>query len=93
MDQELERRSHAFVRYADDLNVYVRSRRAGERVMAALRRLYGRLRLRVNESKSTVARATERKFLGFSFWIATGREIRRRVAPQVLAVMKDRVLA
>ena len=79
------------MRYADDLNVYVRSRRAGERVMAALRRLYGRLRLRVNESKSTVARATERKFLGFSFWIATGREIRRRVAPQALAAMKDRV--
>jgi len=91
VDQALERRGHAFVRYADDLNVYVRSRRAGERVMAALRRLYGRLRLRVNESKSTVARATERKFLGFSFWIATGREIRRRVAPQALAVMKDRV--
>src|SRR5215469_15046702 len=91
VDQELQRRGHAFVRYADDLNVYVRSRRAGERVMAALRRLYGRLRLRVNESKSTVARATERKFLGFSFWIATGREIRRRVAPQALAEMKDRV--
>ena len=59
--------------------------------MAALRRLYGRLRLRVNESKSTVAHATERKFLGFSFWIATGREIRRRVAPQALGEMKDRV--
>ena len=91
VDQALERRGHAFVRYADDLNVYVRSRRAGERVMAALRRLYGRLRLRVHESKSAVARATERKFLGFSFWIATGREIRRRVAPQALAAMKDRV--
>ncbi|WP_236515956.1 group II intron maturase-specific domain-containing protein [Sandaracinus amylolyticus] len=82
---------HAFVRYADDLNVYVRSKRAGERVMRAMRRLYARLRLRVNETKSAVGRATERKFLGFSFWIAPGREVKRRVAPQALERMKDRV--
>ena len=70
IDKELEKRGHAFVRFADDLNVYVRSKRAGERVMEAMRRLYARLKLRINEAKSAVARATERKFLGFSFWVA-----------------------
>ncbi|GAA4358932.1 hypothetical protein GCM10023165_54460 [Variovorax defluvii] len=60
---ELERRGHCFVRYADDRNVYVRSRRAGERVMAPLRRLYDKLRLKVNETKSVVAGAFGRKFL------------------------------
>ncbi|EPM43374.1 group II intron, maturase, partial [Pseudomonas syringae pv. actinidiae ICMP 19073] len=68
VDKELERRGHCFVRYADDANVYVRSPKAGQRVMALLRRLYGRLGLRVNESKSAVASAFGRKFLGFSFW-------------------------
>src|SRR5262245_7667869 len=63
VDKELEKRGHAFVRYADDLNVYVRSKAAGERVMTALRRLFARLRLRVNETKSAVAPATQRKFL------------------------------
>ena len=58
------------MRYADDANVYVRSRRAGERVMALLRRLYGRLRLTVNETKSAVASVFQRKFLGYSFWVA-----------------------
>lgn len=91
VDKELEKRGHAFVRYADDLNVYTRSRRAGERVMQAMRRLYVRLRLRVNESKSAVARAWERKFLGFSFWVGPKREVRRRVAPQALKRMKDHV--
>ena len=70
VDKELERRGHAFVRYADDLNVYVRSRRAGERVMAALRRLFAGLKLTVNAAKSAVAPATQRQFLGFSFWDA-----------------------
>jgi group II intron reverse transcriptase/maturase len=91
VDKELEKRGHAFVRYGDDLNVYVRTKRSGERVMQALRRLYARLRLRVNESKSAVARATERKFLGFSYWIGPGREVKRRVAPQALDRMKDRI--
>lgn len=68
VDKALERRGHCFVRYADDANVYVRSRRAGERVMALLRRLYGRLRLTVNETKSAVACVFGRKFLGYSFW-------------------------
>jgi group II intron reverse transcriptase/maturase len=67
LDHELARRGHRFVRYADDCNVYVRSERAGQRVMASLTRfIEGRLRLKVNESKSAVARPEERHFLGFS---------------------------
>ena len=91
VDQELERSRHAFVRYADDCNVYVRSRRAVELVMARLRRLYAGLRLQINEAKSAVARATERKILGFSFWWGPGKTAKRRVAPQALKRMKDRV--
>ena len=91
VDRELEKRGHAFVRYADDCNVYVRSKRAGERVMEALRRLYGQHHLRLNESKSAVAKPRERKLLGYSFWTAAGRVIKRRVAPKALAAMKERV--
>jgi RNA-directed DNA polymerase len=91
VDKELEKRGHAFVRYADDLNIYVRSKRAGERVMEAMRRLYARLKLRINEAKSAVARATERKFLGFSFWIAPGRKVKVRVASETLKRVKERV--
>jgi len=90
VDTELERRGHAFVRYGDDCNVYVRSKRAGERVMQALRHQYARLRLKVNEAKSAVARPRERKILGFSFWTSRGT-IKRRVAPQALGAMKERV--
>jgi RNA-directed DNA polymerase len=68
VDKELERRGDCFVRYADDANVYVRSQRAGERVMACLRKMYAKLHLTVNETKSAVASAFGRKFLGFSFW-------------------------
>jgi group II intron reverse transcriptase/maturase len=93
VDKELEKRGHAFVRYADDSNVYVRSKRAGEDVMETLRRLYARLRLRVNEAKSAVARPQDRKFLGYSFWYARGSEVRRRVAPKALHAMKERVRA
>jgi len=93
VDKELEKRGHAFVRYADDCNVYVRSRRAGERVMEALRRLYAKLRLRINESKSAVTRPWNRKFLGYSFWVARGREVKRRVANKALVAMKQRVRA
>jgi len=82
VDKELEKRGHAFARYADDCNVYVRSQRAGERVMNALRCLYGNLRLRVNETKSAVARPWDRKFLGYSFWVTRGRQVKRRVAPK-----------
>jgi group II intron reverse transcriptase/maturase len=91
VDKELERRGHAFVRYADDLNVYVRSQRAGERMMTSLRKLFGKLKLRVNQTKSKVTRATNAKFLGFSFWIGKGRIVRRRVAPQAIERMKERV--
>ncbi len=91
VDKELERRGHCFVRYAADCNVYVRSRRAGERVMALLRRCYGKLRLTVNETKSAVAGVTGRKFLGYSFWVAPKGEIKRRVAVKPLATFKQRV--
>ncbi|MBK8231593.1 MAG: group II intron reverse transcriptase/maturase [Candidatus Eisenbacteria bacterium] len=91
VDQELDQRGHAFVRYADDGNVYVRSKRAGERVMALLRRLYGDLKLQINESKSAVARVWDRKFLGFSLWVSAGKTIRVRVAEKALNAMKQRV--
>jgi len=91
VDKELEKRGHAFARYADDCNVYVRSRRAGERVMERLRRLYAGLRLRVNETKSAVAPVWRRKFLGYSFWVAKGGEVRGRVASKALEAMKCRV--
>ena len=91
VDQELERRGLVFARYADDLNVYTGSQRAANDAMATLKRLFARLRLQVNEAKSTVARAWERKFLGYSFWVAAGRVIRPRVAPAALAEMKARV--
>jgi len=90
LDRELERRGHRFVRYADDCNIYVRSERAGRRVMASLTGfLTRRLRLKVNEAKSAVARPWARKFLGFSF--TPERASRRRVAPQALARFKERV--
>ena len=90
LDKELERRGHNFVRYADDCNIYVRSQRAGERVMASIDRfLTGRLKLRVNKAKSAVARPGKRKFLGFSF--TSGTQPRRRIAPQSLARFRSRV--
>lgn len=91
VDKELERRGHRFVRYADDCNVYVPSKRAGERVLAVLRSLYVKLRLRINEEKSAVARVWDRKFLGYSFWVAKGKQIKLRVAPKALEEMKHRV--
>jgi group II intron reverse transcriptase/maturase len=91
VDKELERRGHAFVRYADDCNVYVRSRRAGERVMELLRRLVTRLRLRVNETKSAVDLARNRKILGYSFWYSKGGMVRLKVAGKALETMKERV--
>jgi RNA-directed DNA polymerase len=91
VDKALERRGHCFVRYADDANVYVRSRRAGERVMALLRRLYGELHLTVNETKSAVASVFGRKFLGYSFWVAPGGVIKRKVAVKPLMTFKQRI--
>ena len=93
VDKELEKRGLVFARYADDLNVYTGSKRAANDAMVTLKRLFARLRLQVNEAKSTVARVWERTFLGYSFWVAAGRVIRYRVAPAALAVMKDQVRA
>lgn len=91
VDRELERRGHRFVRYADDCNAYVRSRRAGERVMELLRCLYGTLRLQINESKSAVASAFGRKFLGYAFWAAQGGEVKRAVSRKALATFRQNV--
>jgi group II intron reverse transcriptase/maturase len=68
VDRELERRGHRFVRYADDCNVYVKSQRAGERVLQGLRESYARLGLKVNESKTAVGEVWGRKFLGYGLW-------------------------
>ena len=90
LDRELERRGHRFVRYADDSNIYVRSERAGQRVMASIRRfITERLQLRVNEKKSAVARPQERKFLGFTF--TEGPAVRRRIAPEAVKRFKQRI--
>jgi group II intron reverse transcriptase/maturase len=90
VDKELERRGHCFARYADDCNVYVRSWRAGERVMSLLRQCYDKLQLKVNETKSAVACIRGRKFLGYSFWFYRD-EVRRGVAAKALATFKQRV--
>src|SRR2546428_610556 len=90
LDRELERRGHRFVRYADDCNIYVRSERSGQRVMDSITRfITQRLKLKVNEKKSAVARPQERKFLGFSF--TDGPEIRRRIAPKAVERFKQRI--
>src|SRR5881409_983813 len=89
-DRELERREHRFVRYADDCNIYVRSERAGQRVMKSITQfITQKLKLKVNESKSAVARPQERKFLGFSF--TDGPEIKRAIAPKALERFKHRI--
>jgi retron-type reverse transcriptase len=73
LDKELEKRGHKFCRYADDFNIYVKSRRAGERVMRSITSfLEGKLKLQVNREKSAVDRPWKRKFLGFSFYISSG---------------------
>lgn len=91
VDRALERRGHRFVRYADDCNVYVCSQKAGERVMAGLRKCYARLRLRVNEAKSTVASAFGGKFLGYSLWLGPRDEVKRAVAFKAQETFKQRV--
>ena len=90
LDRELERRGLRFVRYADDCNIWVRSERAGHRVMESITRFITRkLKLKVNEAKSAVARPQERKFLGFSF--TKGPEVKRAIAPKALERFKQRV--
>lgn len=91
VDRELERRGLAFVRYADDCNVYVRSKRAAEDAMAALEKITGKLKLRINREKSAVARATERKFLGYRLWIGPKRAVKRSVAPQAITKFRSRI--
>lgn len=90
LDRELERRGHRFVRYADDCNIYVRSRRAGQRVMASITGfITRRLKLKVNQTKSAVARPEARKFLGFSF--TNHKEVQRRIAPKALWRCKQKI--
>ncbi len=90
LDKELERRGHKFCRYADDSNIYVRSRSAGERVMKSITRfLERRLRLRVNAEKSAVARPWERKFLGYS--LTSNREPRLKVARESVRRLKGKL--
>src|SRR5438094_3698085 len=90
LDRELERRGHRCVRYADDSNIYVCSERAGQRVMESITRfITQKLKLKVNETKSAVARPQERKFLGFSF--TEGPEIKRTIAPKALERFKHRI--
>ena len=90
LDRELEQRGHRFVRYADDCNIYVRSQRAGQRLMRGLTRLLeGKLKLKVNREKSAVARPWERKFLGFSF--TNGTMPKRRIAPKAVLRFQARI--
>jgi RNA-directed DNA polymerase len=90
LDRELERRHHRFARYADDCNIYVRSERAGKRVMQSVTGfIRRRLKLQVNEAKSAVARPQDRKFLGFSF--TSGTEPKRRIAPEALCRCKQKI--
>jgi group II intron reverse transcriptase/maturase len=91
VERALETRGHRFVRYADDCNVYVRSRRAGERVLDGLRGLYDRLHLKVNEAKTAVAPATGRKFLGYELWCGAGDRIKCAVARKALETYKQRI--
>ena len=90
LDKELERRGHRFVRYADDCNVYVKSKAAGERVMASLEKfLAKRLRLKVNREKSKVTRPWKRKFLGYS--VTMHREPKLRLAPESIKRLKSKL--
>ena len=92
LDRELELRGHRFVRYADDCNIYVRSERAGQRVMESVKQFISRkLKLKVNEAKSAVGKPQERKFLGFSFVIKHGKEPKRKIAPKAIDRFKERV--
>ncbi|MFM7254165.1 MAG: group II intron reverse transcriptase/maturase [Betaproteobacteria bacterium] len=91
VDKALEARSYCFARYADDCNVYVGSKKAGERVMAYLRKLYTGLKLQINEAKSAVVSAFGRKFLGYALWVAKGREVKCKVAEKPLNNFKARI--
>jgi hypothetical protein len=90
VDRELERRGHRFVRYADDCNVYVKSLKAGERVLRALRDCYAKLALKVNEAKTAVARVWGRKFLGYCLGRAKDG-VKLAVSPQALHKLRRRI--
>jgi RNA-directed DNA polymerase len=90
VDKALQARGYSFARYADDSNVYVGSMKAGQRVMALLRKLYGGLKLQINEAKSAVGSALGRKFLGYALWVAKGREVKCAVARKALLDFKAR---
>jgi RNA-directed DNA polymerase len=91
VDKALEARGYSFARYADDCNVYVGSMKAGERVMAYLRKLYAGLKLQINEAKSAVGSAFGRKFLGYALWVAKGKEVKCAVAHKALGNFKARI--
>lgn len=91
VDRELERRGHRFVRYADDCNVYVRSQRAGERVLQALRGCYAKLALKVNETKTAVAPVRGRKFLGYCLYTTSKGEVKRAVSMEALRKLRKRI--
>jgi len=91
VDKALETRGYSFARYADDCNVYVGSIKAGERVMAYLRKLYVKLQLQINEAKSAVASAFGRKFLGYALWVAKGNEVKYAVSQKALDNFKARI--
>jgi group II intron reverse transcriptase/maturase len=91
VDRELERRNHCFVRYADDCVVYVRSQKAGERVLRGLRKTYARLHLKVNEAKTAVSGAFGRKFLGFSLRLTLTGKVQRMVAETAIKAYKRRI--
>jgi group II intron reverse transcriptase/maturase len=93
VDWELDRRGLAFCRYADDCNIYVRTKAAAERVMRGMAVLYADLKLRINPAKSAVARAWERKFLGYQLWIGPKRAVKRKVSPQAMEKFKNTVRA
>ena len=91
VDRRLERCGHRFVRYADDCNVYVRSHKAGERVLRQLKRCYAKLRLKVNESKTAVAAVRGRKFLGYCLYVTGRGEVKRAVSDEAMDKLRDRL--
>ena len=91
VDQELEKRGLNFVRFADDCNVYLRSKRGAAKAMLTMERIMGKLKLKINREKSAVAYFTKRKFLGYRLWNAPQRVVKRSVAPQSIAKFKGRV--
>ena len=91
VDRMLERQGHRFARYADDCNVYVRSQKAGERVMALLKRRYDKLHLKINESKSAVSQAFGRKFLGYELYVTRKGEVKRAVSKKAQEAFRQKI--